>query len=189
MAASVPLRIGVLALQGCVQPHQFHIESLGATFVEIKRPEELKSVQGLILPGGESSTMIKLIDVFSLESSLKAAFQQMPVWGICAGSILMAKSVQSPAQKSFGLIDMTVERNSYGRQQESFSSTVNGYTVSFIRAPRIVSVGKEVKIIAEKNGDPIWIQSGSYMATTFHAELTPTAPSPMHEAFLKLIRG
>ena len=186
---SAPMRIGILALQGCVQPHKRHIEALGATLVEIRRPEDLKDVRGIILPGGESSTIIKLIDAFSLELPLKEAFQKLPVWGICAGSILMAKTVQSPIQKSFGLIDMTIERNSYGRQLESFSTTVHGYPVSFIRAPRIVKIGKEVKILAEKNGDPIWIQSSSYMATTFHAELTPSVPSPMHEAFLKLVRG
>src|SRR4051812_25049068 len=97
--------VGVLSLQGCVQPHKTHIESLGAVFKEVRRPEDLGQIDGLILPGGESTTMLKIIDVFSLEEPLKKTFKRVPIWGICAGAILMARQVQSPAQRSFGLLD------------------------------------------------------------------------------------
>src|SRR4051812_38347225 len=94
--------LGVLALQGCVQPHRPHIESLGLSYKEVRTKEDLKQIQGLILPGGESTTMLKLIEVFSLEESLIETFRRVPIWGICAGAILMARKVISSDQKSFG---------------------------------------------------------------------------------------
>ncbi|MBP6218477.1 MAG: pyridoxal 5'-phosphate synthase glutaminase subunit PdxT [Oligoflexales bacterium] len=179
--------IGVLALQGCVSPHQMHIEALGCQFLEVRSKEDFQEVDGLILPGGESTTMLKLLHVLQLEETLLGTCNRVPVWGICAGAILIAKKVLGPEQKSFALIDASVERNAFGRQLESFHDTVAGYAVSFIRAPKVLSVGDGVKVLAEKEGSPTWIQSGFRMLTTFHPELNSQAPSPMHRFFLEMI--
>ena len=179
--------IGVLALQGCVKPHQKHIEAAGHIYREVRTQEDLENIQGLILPGGESTTQLKLIANYSLEAPLQAAFKKMPVWGICAGAILLSRQVRSPEQRSFNLIDVEIGRNSYGRQLESFTSIQNGFEVAFIRAPKILSWGKTVEVIASQDNSPIWVQSRKCMLTTFHAELNPNAPSPIHEHFLSLI--
>ena len=179
--------IGVLALQGAVEPHKAHIEAAGASFQAVKTAQDIEQVDGLILPGGESTTMLKLIDRFGLWDVLAAQFKQKPVWGICAGSILLAQNVTNPAQKSFGALPITVERNGYGRQIDSHHDDVDGYKVSFIRAPIITDVGDGVDILAEENGKPVWVQSGAVMATTFHPELTLDFPSPMHQAFVGML--
>ncbi len=209
------LNIGVLALQGCVDRHRPHIEAAGASFCAVKTPEEFESVDALILPGGESTTMLKLIDTFDLEESLKKVFAAKPVWGICAGSILMAETAYvssrtnvrdlmqqreiSPpcgrrddseeVQKSFGLLPITIERNGYGRQRESHNAVVDGFEVSFIRAPLVKAVNDNVEILASHDGTPVWLRSGRYMVTTFHPELTLSYPSPMHRAFIDLVRA
>lgn len=180
--------IGVLALQGAVQPHQPHIEAAGGMFKAVKTPGEIASVDGFILPGGESTTMLKLIDTFDLWDDLKKAFGEKPVWGICAGSILMAETVTNPSQKCFGLIPMVVERNAYGRQLESHHGTVAEYPVSFIRAPVIHTANPDVETLAQEDGHPVWVQYGKYMATTFHPELTRDYPSPMHQAFMTIVK-
>jgi 5'-phosphate synthase pdxT subunit len=181
--------IGVLALQGAVEPHRKHIEAAGGEFRPVKTPEQFETVDAFILPGGESTTMLKLIEAFDLWDALAAQFAAKPVWGICAGSILIAENVTSPAQKSFGLIPMTVERNAYGRQLESHHANINGYDVSLIRAPVIAKVGEGVEVKATHEGKPVWVEKGRYMATTFHPELTLDFPSPMHREFLKIISG
>lgn len=181
-------RIGVLALQGCVTPHRPHLESLGATHVEVRSRKDLEQVDGLILPGGESTTLLKLIDTFGLEDSLRTTFARVPVWGICAGAILLAREVRSPVQRSFGVLPIGVDRNAYGRQLDSFNCVIAGYPVSFIRAPRIFSIEKGVTVLARHGNDPVWLQAGTAMATTFHPELTEEFPSPMHRQFLDLVR-
>lgn len=181
------LIIGVLALQGAVEPHKKHIEAAGAEFRAVKTPQQFEEVDAFILPGGESTTMLKLIDMFDLWESLKKQFAAKPVWGICAGSILMAQKVTDPAQKSFGLLPITVQRNGYGRQLDSHHAHIAGYDVSLIRAPVITETGEDVVIRAAYQGNPVWVQSGQYMATTFHPELTFDTPSPMHTEFLKII--
>lgn len=178
--------IGVLALQGAVEPHRPHIEACGAAFVAVKKAEELQAIGGLILPGGESTTMLKLIERFGLWDALNDFFKTKPVWGICAGSILLAEKVMSPQQKSFGILPMSVERNGYGRQIDSHISTVDGYEVSFIRAPVITKVSDDLKILASQDGTPVWVQKGHVMASTFHPELTLDFPSPMHKAFVDM---
>jgi 5'-phosphate synthase pdxT subunit len=180
-------KIGILALQGCVQPHLPHLESLGAVGVEVRQAADLSSLNGLILPGGESTVLLKLIHTFQLEEGLRAVFSRIPIWGICAGAILVAKKVSAPAQPSFDLIDIEVERNAYGRQLNSFHTLIHDYPVSFIRAPRILKCGAEVKIHAEYQGSAVWVQSGKVMVTTFHPELTPDTPSPMHRLFMKWV--
>ncbi len=179
--------IGVLALQGCVDRHRPHIEAAGASFCAVKTPKEFEAVDALILPGGESTTMLKLIDTFGLEEPLKKVFAAKPVWGICAGSILMADKVSNPIQKSFSLMPITMERNGYGRQLESHNAVVEGFEVSFIRAPVVKAVNDNVEILASHEGVPVWLRSGQYMATTFHPELTLDYPSPMHQVFVGMV--
>ncbi len=181
--------IGVLSLQGCVEPHRPHIEAAGGVFRPVKTAAQFDEVEALVLPGGESTTMLKLIDNFSLWDSLAATLKEKPVWGICAGAILLARTVRDPQQKSFGVIDMAVRRNGYGRQLDSITMEIDGYTVSFIRAPVIEAVNDTgAAILAERDGHPVWLQSGQTMVTTFHPELTLSYPSPMHRAFIDLVR-
>lgn len=177
--------IGVLALQGAVMPHKAHIEAAGGIFKPVKTPEEIGSADAFIIPGGESTTMLKIIEHYNLWDVLAGEFKTKPVWGVCAGTILMAETVENPPQKSFNLLPITVERNAYGRQLQSAHYEVNGYPVSFIRAPVIKAADPSVTIKAEHEGNPVWIEKGPYMATTFHPELTLDFPSPMHEAFVK----
>lgn len=195
------LRIGVLALQGAVQLHKPHIEACGAEFRAVKTPEQFEAVDGFILPGGESTTMLKLIETFGLWDSLQKNFAAKPVWGICAGAILMAEksfrtdnltSRQNPkddnqVQKSFGLLPITVRRNGYGTQMESHRVDINGYPVSFIRAPVITDAG-DCEILASHQGKPAWVRKGRYMASAFHPELTMDYPSPMHREFITMVR-
>lgn len=178
--------IGVLALQGAVIAHEPHVVASGATFKPVKTPADFKNVDGFILPGGESTTMLNLIERFNLWDALTEAFAEKPVWGICAGAILMAQTVL-PEQKSFGLLPITVKRNAYGRQLDSHHDEVADYPVAFIRAPIIEKCDSDTKIIAKQNQNPVWVQKGRYMATTFHPELSLDFPSPMHKAFVDLI--
>ena len=179
--------VGVLSLQGAVDLHRPHLEAAGAAFRPVKTPDDFGQVDGFILPGGESTTMLKLIDAFGLEDALRAAFAGKPVWGICAGAILMAQTVTEPAQRSFDLLPMTVIRNGYGRQLDSVQMMVGDYPVSFIRAPVIDTVGADVAILAEREDKPVWVRQGNRVATTFHPELTRRFPSPMHRVFVALI--
>lgn len=182
------MHIGVLALQGAVTPHYAHLAALGAEFSEVRAAADLANIDGLILPGGESSAMLRMMDYYDLKNPLGEFVGQKPSWGICAGAILLAREVRQPEQFSFGAIDMRVRRNAYGSQLDSFHDEVKGYPVAFIRAPVIERVGADVKILATKNDHPIWVEQGRAMATTFHAELTPDVPSPMHQRFTEIIR-
>lgn len=179
------IKIGVLALQGAVDLHQPHIIAAGAEFLRVKTPAQFDQVDGFILPGGESTTMLKLIDRFDLWDVLANQFAQKPVWGICAGTILMAQTVTDPAQKSFGLLPISVKRNGYGRQIDSHDTYINDYEVSFIRAPIITDSG-DCDILATHEGRPAWVQKGQYIASAFHPEVNLNAPSPMHEYFINL---
>ncbi len=179
--------IGVLALQGAVELHKAHIEACGARYAAVKTIKDFKQVDAFILPGGESTTMLKLIERFDLWDSLQEQFSKKPVWGICAGSILMASKVTNPTQKSFGLLPMTVQRNGYGRQLESHYAKIKGYNVSFIRAPVITQISDEIEVLATSEKSPVWVQMGNKMASTFHPELTKIYPSPMHQKFIDLV--
>lgn len=178
--------IGVLALQGAVQPHKPHIEAAGAEFRAVKTAAQFDEVDAFILPGGESTTMLKLIDTFGLWDSLEKNFKEKPVWGICAGCILLAQTVTSPAQKSFGILPITVQRNAYGRQLDSHYAEIDGYKMSYIRAPIITDAGP-TEILATHENTPVWIRQGKNMATTFHPELTMSYPSPVHKAFIESV--
>jgi 5'-phosphate synthase pdxT subunit len=199
------ITIGVLSLQGCVTPHFPHIEALGANgntnvnvrAIHVKREEDFAQADAFILPGGESTTMWKNIDNFQLFDVMRENFQQKPVWGICAGSILMARKVLGREQRSFHLGEFDVERNAYGRQVESREVVIKGYPVTFIRAPKLNNVDlNQCEVLAaerEREGEggretPVWISwKGQYMATTFHPELTEQYPSLMHQTFLEMI--
>jgi len=183
-------RIGILALQGCIEPHQKHLQALGVETILVKNPEQFSSVEGLILPGGESTSMIHLAKLYSLWEPLKARAQVIPYWGICAGSILMATEVENPAQESLGVMDLKVKRNAYGRQLESFQGAVeldSGSTAQavFIRAPKFVSWGNEVKVKGTVKGEPSYLEAGKHMVTAFHPELTDD--SSFHRIFLSKI--
>ncbi len=178
--------IGVLALQGAFELHRPHIEALGCQYIPVEKPEDLKLIDGLILPGGESGVMLKLIEALNFKFQLEQFLLNKPAWGICAGAILLAKQVTNPSQFSFGAIDITIERNAYGRQLESSKKKIEGYDVSFIRAPKIVSVGKEVKVCFEMEGDPVWVENKKNMVTTFHPETNLNFPSPWHQRFCNL---
>jgi 5'-phosphate synthase pdxT subunit len=180
-------KIGVLALQGAFHLHKPHIEALGAEYVEITRPEDLGAIDGLILPGGESGVMLKLIDATGMQKPLSDFLSKKPAWGICAGAILMAKKVTNPDQPAFGAMDVEIERNAYGRQLDSIRETIDGYDVSYIRAPKISKTGSGMRVLAERDGSPTWIESDMSMMTTFHPETNLSAPSPWHRRFVEKI--
>ena len=180
--------VGILALQGDFEAHAKAIEKAGGRAVEVRTREEMAECDGLILPGGESSTMLKLLEYESLLEPLRAFGEQRPIYGTCAGAILLAKEVSHPAQISLGLMDIDVERNGYGRQIDSRIAklALNGdgtFEAVFIRAPIIRRVGEGVRVIAKYNGDPVWAEQGRHMVTTFHPELT--GDIRVHRRFLE----
>ncbi|HUJ77186.1 MAG TPA: pyridoxal 5'-phosphate synthase glutaminase subunit PdxT [bacterium] len=190
------MRVGILALQGAVAPHQARLKELGAQGVPVRSPQDLAACQGLILPGGESTTMLKLMAVYALHAPLVEFARSHAVWGVCAGAILMARDVENPAQESLALLDITVRRNAYGRQNESFIAAVTlelpGQALReqeavFIRAPQITRCGAEVVVLARYGGQPAAVQQGRLLASTFHPEL---AASPaLHAYFLDLCQA
>lgn len=163
--------IGILALQGCVEPHQAKLTALGVDHRLVRSRDDLKNLDGLILPGGESTTMIKLLRLFGMWEDLQAFAK--PMWGICAGSILMASSVTNPQQEALAVIPLQVERNGYGRQLESFVAKIEFnqqiQDAVFIRAPRFIAA--EAKILAEYRGEPVALQFGNKLVTAFHPEM------------------
>lgn len=170
------MKIGVLALQGDFEKHREKLRELGAEAVEVRSAAELADVDGLIIPGGESSTMLKLIDYTGLWDSLREFAASKPVFGTCAGAILMASEVTNPGQQSLSLLDIAVERNAYGRQIDSHISKLEledgPVEAVFIRAPVIRRTGPAVRVLASDAGDPVWVEQGMHMAATFHPELT-----------------
>lgn len=181
--------VGVLALQGDFEAHANAIERVGGRAIEVRTREEMSRCDGLILPGGESSTMLKLLDYENLLEPLRAFGQQKPIYGTCAGAILLAKEVSHPAQRSLGLMDISIERNGYGRQIDSrianleLSGDGAMFEAVFIRAPIIRRAGPDVHVIAKYNGDPVWAEQGRHMVTTFHPELT--GDDRVHRRFLE----
>ncbi|MFS0639069.1 pyridoxal 5'-phosphate synthase glutaminase subunit PdxT [Mesobacillus foraminis] len=173
------MKIGVLGLQGAVREHVRSIMASGAEAYVIKWPEELKEMDGLIIPGGESTTMRKLIDKYGFMPELKKfAEAGKPMYGTCAGLILLAKRVVGYNEPHIGVMDVTVERNSFGRQKESFETEldINGVTENFaavfIRAPHIVEAGENVEILAKHEGRIVAAREGQFLGCSFHPELT-----------------
>jgi pyridoxal 5'-phosphate synthase pdxT subunit len=198
------MTIGVLALQGDFDAHRRRLEELGAEVVLVKKPEQFDQIDGLVIPGGESGTFLKLLGDRGFEK-LKQFVRVKPTFGTCAGAILLATEVENPAQAGLGALDIRVRRNAYGRQIDS--SIREGKFVArsrsgdphdgalresplemvFIRAPRIVHVGEGVEILATEGSDPVVVRQGSAMAATFHPELS--ADTRVHRAFLELVRN
>jgi pyridoxal 5'-phosphate synthase pdxT subunit len=186
------MKIGVLALQGDFAAHGRAIEQAGALALEVKSASELERIDGLIIPGGESTTMLKLIKDEDLGDSIRAfARSNKPVFGTCAGAILLASEVRNPEQESLGLIDISVERNAYGRQVNSFigelelSPGAQPLEAVFIRAPRIKNTGPAVKTLAEFQREPVLVRQGNILAATFHPELTKDVR--IHRLFIEMV--
>jgi 5'-phosphate synthase pdxT subunit len=185
--------IGVLALQGDFDAHRRRLEELGAEVVLVKRPDQLDHIDGLVIPGGESGTFLKLLGEEGFEK-LKQFVHAKPTFGTCAGAILLATEVENPAQAGLGAINMRIIRNAYGRQIDSsirkgkFSG--NGHDspleMVFIRAPKIAHVGEGVEVIATEGSDPVAVRQGIAMAATFHPELSDD--KRVHQLFLDLIK-
>jgi len=186
--------IGVLAIQGDFAAHARVLRRIGVDPVEIRRAFELGALDGLIIPGGESTTMLKFIEDEALtESITDFARQGKPIFGTCAGAILLARDVYNPAQASLGLIDIGVERNGYGRQVDSFIAEVQtpgeggALEAVFIRAPRIKRTGPEVEVLGSFNGEAVLVRERNILAATFHPELT--AEDRVHRLLAGMVRG
>ncbi|MCX5202535.1 pyridoxal 5'-phosphate synthase glutaminase subunit PdxT [Streptomyces sp. NBC_00237] len=188
--------VGVLALQGDVREHLIALAVADATAREVRRPEELAEVDGLVIPGGESTTISKLATLFGLLEPLRERIADgMPVYGTCAGMILLADKVLDPrsGQETLGGIDMIVRRNAFGRQNESFESTVDVTGIEggpvegvFIRAPWVESIGVDVEVLAEHGGHIVAVRQKNALATSFHPELT--GDHRVHAMFVEMVR-
>jgi len=188
------MRVGVLALQGDFALHAKALEKCGVEAVEVRKPSELDDVEGLIIPGGESTTLLKLMDAWNFVSTIEEFHGAgKPIFGTCAGLIILAREVESPTQFSLGLIDVTVERNAYGRQRESFEASGVArldagpipLEMVFIRAPRIRRLGPGVQVLAEHRGEPVMARQGRVLVATFHPELTDN--TTVHRYFCDLV--
>jgi 5'-phosphate synthase pdxT subunit len=185
------MKIGVLALQGDFDAHRRRLEELGAEVVLVKRPEQLDEIQGLVIPGGESSTFLKLLGESGFEK-LKEFVRTKPSFGTCAGAILLAKEVENPPQSGLGAIDIGIRRNAYGRQIDSSirQGLFRGSPIEmvFIRAPKISRLGPGVEVVATEGDidkDPVAVRQGKTLVATFHPELT--ADQRLHQFFLDVV--
>lgn len=185
--------IGVLALQGDFEAHAVALREAGADPVLIRRPEQLANIDGLVIPGGESTTFLKFLERDGFLASLQDFVRTKPSFGTCAGCILLAKEVLRPAQASLAALDVTVERNAYGRQIDSAieitDTKLEGGPLEavYIRAPRILKTGPEVQILAEREGFPVLVEQNNIMAATFHPELSDDRR--VHQRFVELVRA
>jgi len=187
----VNMQVGVLALQGAFAAHSECLTSIGVQSVEVRTPEQLSSVDALLMPGGESSTMSQLLESSGLFDPIAARIADgMPVFGTCAGMILLASEILDGRsdQRSFSAIDISVRRNAFGRQVDSFEATINSsvgdFHGIFIRAPRIERVGEEVEVLGSINNEPVLVRQGNVLAASFHPELSNDAR--LHEYFVSL---
>lgn len=181
--------VGVLALQGAFSKHLSALEKLGVEGKEVKTPRDLYECDALIIPGGESTVIFRQLDFIELRGALKEFAQSKPLFGTCAGLILMSKKVLNDPLEPFGILDIEVERNAFGRQAESFKTTVellskppSTIPAIFIRAPRIREVGQDVKVLASYEKEAVLVQQGFHMGATFHPELTDDLS--VHRTFL-----
>jgi 5'-phosphate synthase pdxT subunit len=191
-----PLVIGVLALQGAFAKHAEVLHALGATVVEVRKPADLLACDALIIPGGESTTMMKQIEFIHLKEPFLEFSSKKPVFGTCAGLILMSQKIIGDKMLPFHLLDIDVERNAFGRQVDSFHTNLDlhlkpGHSKEipalFIRAPRIRHVGDQVVVLAECQGEPALVQQGFHLGATFHPELT--SDQTIHSYFLSLVKA
>ena len=178
------MRIGVLALQGNFREHAVMLRRLGAEPVEVRKPEQLEGLDGLVIPGGESTTFMRLMRLYGLEEAIRR-FEE-PVLGTCAGLIVLDRD-------HLGLVDLEVERNAYGRQVASFEADLElsgdekPLRGVFIRAPRVERAGQDVEVLGELDGEPVLLRQGRFLVATFHPELTDDPR--VHEMFLDLVRA
>lgn len=192
------MKIGVLALQGDFDAHRRRLEELGAEVVLVKKPEQLDEIDGLVIPGGESGTFLKLLGDAGFEK-LRQFVHAKPTFGTCAGAILLASEVENPQQKGLGALNIRIRRNAYGRQidssiregkfrspQPNGASTESPLEMVFIRAPKIEHVGEGVEILATEGPDAVAVRQGTAMAATFHPELSDDRR--IHQAFLDLLK-
>ncbi|HSF32771.1 MAG TPA: pyridoxal 5'-phosphate synthase glutaminase subunit PdxT [Candidatus Tectomicrobia bacterium] len=191
-------RVGVLAIQGDFAAHAAALRGAGVEVCEVRKADELREVDGLVIPGGESTTLLKFI--LNPDLGLIEAFQEFhrggkPLFGTCAGLILVAKDVTNPAQFSFGFIDVGVARNAYGRQKESFETVGESYLegsakplkMVFIRAPRMTRLGPQVDLLATWHGEPVMARQGHILVASFHPELS--GDLTVHRYFLEMVKG
>jgi 5'-phosphate synthase pdxT subunit len=185
------MKIGVLAVQGDFAAHARALSRLGVEAIEVRRADEIERIDGLIIPGGESTTMLKFLSEENLSPAIKQfAESGRPLFGTCAGAILLAREALSPAQTSLDLIDISVERNAFGRQVDSFigyvETTLEGGRMEavFIRAPRIRRVGHRVEVLAALDGEPVLVRERNILAATFHPEMT--GDERVHRLFLDM---
>ena len=186
-----PSIIGVLAIQGDYAAHAEALAEAGATPVEVRRPDQLAGLDGLVLPGGESTTILRFLGKLHFFELLKEFGRTKPVFGTCAGAILLARKVLNPPQRSLGLLDAIVERNAYGRQIDSAIVTTETALAGrplemvFIRAPRIVQTGPAVEVLAQRDGSPALVREGRILAATFHPELS--RDRRVHRLFVEIV--
>jgi len=187
----VNMQVGVLALQGAFAAHSDCLTSIGVQSIEVRNPEQLSSVDALLMPGGESSTMSQLMESSGLFDPIATRIADgMPVFGTCAGMILLASEILDGRsdQRSFSAIDISVRRNAFGRQVDSFEATINSsvgdFHGVFIRAPRIERVGDQVEVLGSINDEPVLVRQGNVLAASFHPELSNDAR--LHEYFVSI---
>jgi pyridoxal 5'-phosphate synthase pdxT subunit len=192
------LTIGVLALQGDYDAHRMVLDRLGAKTRLVRKPEELEGLDAIVIPGGESSTFLNFLRRGGFLDALRTFVRTHPAFGTCAGAILLANEVQNPSQESLGAIDIAVMRNAYGRQIDSTIQTAvtklpgGPIEMVYIRAPKITRVGRNVEVLAEREGDPVLVRSadGRILVATFHPELSVEGDDRIHREFLaSVLRG
>lgn len=187
------MRIGVLAIQGDYEAHKARLEQLGAMVTLVRKPEQLDALDGIVIPGGESSTFLNFLAERGFLEKLRDFVRAKPTLGTCAGAILLASEVENPPQLSLNALDIRIRRNAYGRQNESSirqAATRLGdkpLEMVFIRAPKIMSTGKNVQVLALEGGDPVLVRQGKIMAATFHPELSED--TRVHQEFLNLVKN
>lgn len=193
----VGIKVGVLSLQGAFKEHVTRLKECGVSIVEVRLPEQLKDIDGLIIPGGESTTINKLLKKYKFKENLDKFYRERkPIFGTCAGLILLAKNIHGEG-KGLGYIDIDVQRNAYGRQVDSFEEMLdisfnqnkNGgkFKSIFIRAPKILSAGRKVKVLAKLNDEIVLVRDNNVMVSAFHPELTDDLR--IHRYFINMIRN
>jgi pyridoxal 5'-phosphate synthase pdxT subunit len=187
------MKIGVLAIQGDYEAHKARLEQLGAEVTLVRKPEQLDAIDGIVIPGGESSTFLNFLAERGFLEKLRDFVSTKPTFGTCAGAILLAKHVENPPQQSLDAMDIRIRRNAYGRQLESSireaQSTLGQKPLEmvFIRAPKIVNTGKGVEVLAAHGGDPVLVRQGKILAATFHPELSDD--TRVHQEFVKMVKN
>jgi len=187
------MKIGVLAIQGDYEAHKARLEQLGAEVTLVRKPEQLDAIEGIVIPGGESSTFLNFLAERGFLEKLRGFVSTKPTFGTCAGAILLAKQVENPPQQSLDVMDIRIRRNAYGRQIDSSIREAQSklgdkpLEMVFIRAPKIVGTGKDVEILATAGDDPVLVREGKILAATFHPELSED--TRVHQEFVKMVEN